>query len=258
MATVKKKARGRPAAQKPAEKPEIHPDLTEEQIDQVAQAAVDTPEIGQEIEKAAEEAVESMDLAKIEQMIADAVEKMVPNVVEAAIPRLVAAVTAESPQTVPDAPVSDDAEDLDVLALTDPIAAQLASQSPGGRTVEAAPLQTNPLTAEQIDKMTPEEIDAYNRNELLKTQARKAQQMKNRSELERMHPSERIRYLTGKRDPSIIREADNLLGEKMVKVQTKRRIGLGEQGTSDLDEVIMVPLSGARRLQDEGAVRVLI
>ena len=148
-----------------------------------------------------------------------------------------------------------------MLELTDPIGAQLAKEdahSPGGRQVEAVPLQTNPLTKEQIESMTDEQIAEYNQNELRKMDARKQQQLVNRSQLEKMSRAERIREMQKDRDPSIIREADNPLGERMVQCVSVRRVGLGEQGTSEINETIKVPLSGARKLQDSGAIKVQI
>lgn len=154
--------------------------------------------------------------------------------------------------------------DLDMLDLTDPIAAQLAREdggpTPGGKRVEAqlSSLESAPLTPDQIAEMTDEQIEEYNRAELRRLQARKQAQVVRRSELERMNRADRIRALQGDRDPTIIREADNLLGERMVTVVSIRKIGLGEQGTSEVGETIRIPLSGARKLQDSGAVKVQI
>lgn len=153
-------------------------------------------------------------------------------------------------------------EEMDILALSDPIGAQLAEQDrhrPGGNKVEASPqFETNPLSAEDIANMTEDEIDDYNRREQRKLQARKQAQVLRRSEMEGLSRKERLKAVMGQRDPNRVRHADNPLGEREVLVVSRRRVGLGEEGMSDLHERIFVPLSAARRLQDAGAVKVEI
>lgn len=244
MATVKKKPTAKRA---PAKKASVKK-ATDETIEKAVEEVVAESEPA--IEAAVEQAVESVSLTQVEELIAAAVGKATESIIQA--------VTAQSPQTVPDAVMD---EDMEFLELTDPIGAQLARQdghTPGGKTVEAGPLETNSLTREQIESMTEAEIDAYNRNELAKQQKRKAQQARNRQELERMNTADRYRALTADRDPNRIRSVDNPLNERMIKCEALARVGLGDEGTSEVGETIMVPLSGCRHLQDQHRIKVLL
>ena len=209
---------------------------------------------------------------------------MIAAAVEQSTQQIVAAVTQVSPQTIPDdaakpgpggppagmmttygTVVAETDVDLELLELTDPIGYQLAMEgddgpAPGGRRKVEAAIDDGisvTLTQEQIEGMSEEEIDEYNRKELQRVRARKQQQLINRSRLEKMSPGDRIRALT-ERDPNRIRQADNPLDERMIKCVATNRIGLGVEGTSDPGETIYVPLSGARMLQDQGRIRVLI
>lgn len=190
-----------------------------------------------------------------------AVKKAVKSFTKSEVDEIVAKAVAEAVKAVQEPVVlKTDAPDIELLELTDPVGAQLAKQDqgPGGKRVEAAPLETNPLTKEQIENMSQEEIDLYNQNELRKVQARKQAQTVRRTEMESMSSSQRLKVLLGERDPNIIREADNPLGERMVECVALRKVGLGEQGMSELEETIKVPVSAARRLQDAGALKVSI
>ena len=243
MATVKKK----PAPKKKAAVKKAAPAPAEKAVD-VA------------IETAAPEQEQAVTMTAVQELVAQEIGKATQEIIKA--------VTAASPQVMLDAPVpvveGDDFVDLELLDLADPIGAQLAREdiasgpTPGGRVVEAELLESFTLTPAQIESMTDDEIAAYNQNEVRKMRARKQAQVVNRSEMANMTPAERVKAMNGKRDPDYVREADNPLGERMVKCQTVRKIGLGEQGTSDLGETVKIPLSGARQLQDSGAIKVLI
>jgi len=92
---------------------------------------------------------------------------------------------------------------------------------------------------------------------------RKRAQQKRREEFDSLGTAERIRRLSGVRDPSIIRKAipDDWDGDEdaLIKVTCLRRVGLNEFGEmSDIDEVVLMPPENARILQKSGAVEVLI
>lgn len=251
MAEVKKKPAVKKAAPKKAAVKKAAAPKVEEVFEEEAAITVNPNDAPEDTEPAVEARGVSAD--EVSAMIADAVGKATQEIIKT--------LTSVSPQTMPDAPAVEEEVDIELLELADPIGAQLAKKdgyTPGGKVIEADVLETPPLTKEAIDNMSDEEIAAYNQREQRKLQARKQAQATNRSNLERMNSSQRIRALTGERDPNIIREADNPFGERMVECVTIRRVGLGEQGTSDVDERIKVPLSGARHLQDQGAIKVMI
>ena len=202
--------------------------------------------------------------ADVAEMIANAVGQAIPEAVNQAV----TAITSDQQKRLdelnaehardPNMMTSYPEEDIELLELADPIAAQVAKRGPGGKVVEAPVFDTPTLTKEQVENMSEEEIAAYNQNELRRVEARKQQQEINRSKLEKMSPKDRMQNMFRDRDPSVIREADNPLGERMIDCVAKRRVGLGEQGTSEIDERIRVPISGARHLQESGAIIVSI
>ena len=199
----------------------------------------------------------------------DQVEAAIASAIGKATENIIAAVTAQSPQVVPDAPAIEgddnlpDMEriaDIELLELTDPIAAQLAKQdhpSPGGQVIEAEQDVRN-LSRDEYLALTDEEKRAYDNAQAQKIATRKKAAAARRADIAQMGAADRIRTLTGKRDPDVIRKADNPGNERMVKAEALRKIGLGEEGTSDLHETIFLPISAARHLQDEGCIKVLI
>ena len=209
-------------------------------------------------EPATEAALTKADVAE---MIANAVGQAIPEAVNQAVTAITSAQQRDdAPEHArdPNMMTSYPEEDIELLELADPIAAQVAKRGPGGKVVEAPAFDTPTLTKEQVENMSEEEVAAYNQNELRRIEARKQQQEINRSKLERMSPKDRMQNMFRDRDPSVIREADNPLGERMIDCVAKRRVGLGEQGTSEIDERIRVPISGARHLQESGAIIVSI
>ncbi len=251
MADIKKKpaARRAPAKKAAVKKAAVKADAAED-ID--AGTTVVEPEPEQAGEMQPEPPSAEIDIkAMVASAVSDAIAEAVPQIIEA--------VTAKSPQVVPDAPVVESEIDIEILELTDPVAAQIArqDQSPGGKVIEAEPEVRN-ISRAEYDTLTDEEKRAYDNAQLQKVDKRKRAAAARRSEIAQMSTADRIRTLAGKRDPNVIRKAENPMDERMIKVQSINRIGLGEEGTSDVDEVIYVPYTAAKHLQEEGRIKVLI
>lgn len=109
---------------------------------------------------------------------------------------------------------------------------------------------------EEIESWSEEQIQAYNQRQADAMREKKRRMMQNREEFDRMPRGERLKLLNMDRDPSIIRESINPLGEKMVEVVTKVKIALDEGEMSDVDETIRLPLSTAKKMQSQGKVEV--
>lgn len=129
--------------------------------------------------------------------------------------------------------------------------------SPGGRKVEAA-VEVRTVTREEYARMDDDEKARYNNAQAQKVAERKKQADQNRADMMSMPRGQRIKMLMADRDPNIIRQADNPLGEETVQVVCLRKVGLNNFETSDVGEKVILPLTAARNLQDSGAIRVAI
>ena len=92
------------------------------------------------------------------------------------------------------------------------------------------------------ENMTEEEIEEFNRKEAEKAEKRKQRQANNR----------RKKVVKEERDPNVIRE---IKGKDQIECICVRRIGLDDQ-MSDVGEVVKIPKSIAKGLQDSGAIKV--
>ena len=81
---------------------------------------------------------------------------------------------------------------------------------------------------------------------------RKAMELHEQQQKNRTDPA-RLRALLAPRDPSIIRKAK---GVDLIEVVTKARIGLTEDITTDIDETVFIPKEVAKKLQEDGKVKI--
>ncbi len=121
-------------------------------------------------------------------------------------------------------------------------------------------LETVAPTDEEVATWTPEQVKEFNERELKKMRARKQKQEAKRREMEGMGTQQRRQLMKEPRDPNEIRVAidPDYEGDDYVRVQCKRKIGLGGGVMSDIDELVDMPREHAKRLQESGAVRIAL
>ncbi len=121
-------------------------------------------------------------------------------------------------------------------------------------------LETIAPSEEEIATWTPEQVKEFNERELKKMAARKQRQEAKRKEMEGMGSQQRRAAMSKPRDPNEIRIAidPDYDGDDYVRVQCLRRVGLGNDIMSDINEIVDMPREHAKRLQESGAVRIAL
>ncbi len=96
---------------------------------------------------------------------------------------------------------------------------------------------------EFTENMTDEEVDAFNAEQAAKKKALVSKQAVNRERAKANKP----------RDESVTR---GIKGKDQIECECLKRVGLDNNETSDIGEVISIPKEIASRLQDAQAIKV--